>query len=293
MNNKAGNMLNIPITNIENTSSGLETKLNRLMAVMREYIQDGVLITFSGGVDSAFLVWAAHKVFRENIKGKAVALTTNSASMPLQDKNDAENITKQMKIPHIWRESKEMDNPAYTNNDEMRCYHCKTELFTIAKQEAEKHGLKWILYGYNASDISDIRPGHQAALENGVLYPLAEMDFSKEDIRAILKRESIEIAEKAASPCLSSRISHGISVSSGKLADIAAMENILHMQGIEICRVRINETGNDLFLRIEVHPDEIGKILDIKHVLNNEGRKRGYKWVTLDLFGYRTGGGTE
>ena len=99
-------------------------------------------------------------------------------------------------------EKKAIDNElaeyfSYLNNDEMRCYYCKTELFTIAGQEAEKRGLKWIMYGYNASDIADIRPGHQAALEKGVLHPLAELNFSKDDIRTILKSEGIEIAEKA------------------------------------------------------------------------------------------------
>jgi len=263
------------------------------MDSMKSYIQDGILITFSGGVDSAFLLWAANKVLTEKPDSQVFALTTNSASMPEQDKKDAEKISKEMNITHIWRESMEMDNPAYLSNDEMRCYHCKTELFRIAKQEAEQHNLKWIMYGYNASDLSDIRPGHQAAIENGVLHPLADLGFSKEDIRTILKSESIEIAEKPASPCLSSRISHGISVSSGKLADIAAMENLLHLEGISVCRVRINETGKELFLRIEVHPREVQKVLNIKEDLDKEGRNRGYKWITLDLSGYRTGGGTE
>jgi pyridinium-3,5-biscarboxylic acid mononucleotide sulfurtransferase len=285
-------MINIPVKKIA-LSSELNEKRNKLISVMTDYMNEGALITFSGGVDSTFLVWAAQKVLSEYPERKVIALTTNSASMPEQDRDDAQKITKKLGIPHIWRESREMDNPAYTTNDEMRCYHCKSELFTIAKEEAEKNALKWIIYGYNASDISDIRPGHQAARENGVLHPLADLGFTKEDIRAILKNESIEIAEKPASPCLSSRIAHGISVSSGKLADIAAMENLLRRQGVNVCRVRINETGTDLFLRIEIHPDEIQKVLSIKDLLNNEGRQRGYKWVTLDLSGYRTGGGTE
>ena len=286
-------MINIPTPKVNNIVTKIDLKLNRLLDVMKEYINTGVIITFSGGVDSAFLLWAAYKVIQENPDGKVYALTTNSASMPMQDKEDAERFTKQFNIEHIWRESREMENPAYIKNDEQRCYHCKNELFSLAKEEAEKLGLQWIMYGYNASDIDDVRPGHKAALENGVLYPLAEIGFSKDEIRTILKNEQIEIAEKAASPCLSSRISHGISVTSGKLADIAAMENLLHLQGIKVCRVRINETGNDLFLRIEVHPDEIKKIFNVKDILDSEGRKRGYKWTTLDLSGYRMGGGTE
>jgi len=286
-------MINIPITKSNNISTDIEHKLEQLLDKMENYVEQGVLIAFSGGVDSAFLIWAARKAMDRKPGGKVIALTTNSASMPVQDKADAEKITAKMKIKHIWRESREMDNPEYVNNDEMRCYHCKSELFSIAKQETANLGLKWIMYGYNASDVSDVRPGHQAAVENDVLHPLADIGFSKDDIRAILKRESIEIAEKAASPCLSSRISHGISVSSGKLADIAAMESVLHAEGIKICRVRINKTGDELFLRIEIHPDEFQKVLNITAKLNDEGKKRGYKWITMDMAGYRTGGGTE
>lgn len=286
-------MLNFPAQKINNTDSDIDSKLEELFNRLGDYLESGLIIAFSGGVDSAFLIWAAHKALENNPTGKVYALTTNSASMPKNDKEDAEKITRKFGITHIWRASNEMDNPVYTNNDEMRCYHCKTELFDIAKQEAARLNVKWIMYGYNASDIGDVRPGHKAAKENDVLYPLAEIGFTKDEIRHILKNEGIEIAEKAASPCLSSRISHGISVTSGKLGDIAAMENILHQQGIKICRVRINEAGKDLFLRIEVHPDEMQEILHIKKHLDNEGRRRGYKWVTLDLCGYRTGGGTE
>jgi len=286
-------MINIPVTKINNLSSEIESRLKKLSDIMTKYLPEGILIAFSGGVDSAFLVWAARQGLNTIPDGKVFALTTNSASMPARDKKDAEKITQQMHIPHIWRESKEMDNPAYVNNDANRCYYCKSELFNIAKEEAERHNLRWIMYGYNASDISDIRPGHQAAIENGILHPLADIGFTKEDIRTVFKKAKIEIAEKAASPCLSSRISHGISVSTGKLADVAALESLLHRQGIKICRVRINKTGDDFFLRIEVHPKEVERVMTIRHVLNEEGQRRGYKWVTLDLAGYRTGGGTE
>lgn len=268
-------------------------KITRLEALMETFVREGALVTFSGGLDSAFLLWFAQQTLLKINEGKVVALTTNSASMPEKDKSDAEAFTSLFDIPHIWRESHEMDNPLYLANDAQRCYHCKQELFNISGDEIEKLGLKWILYGYNATDKSDFRPGHRAAIENNVQFPLAEVGITKEEMRIILKNEGIEIADKAASPCLSSRISHGIMVTSGKLADIAAMEKILHQADIKICRVRINESNKDLFLRIEVSPDEIARVIEIKNILEAEGKKRGYKWITLDLSGYRTGGGAE
>jgi uncharacterized protein len=285
----------IKITGNANTEQmvAIEKKLEILSRIMGKYVSDGVLITFSGGTDSAFLVWFARELLNKNKQGKVVALTTNSASMPEQDKQDAEELTRFLNIPHIWRESNEMENPAYLANDDQRCYHCKQELFTISKEEIHKLGLKWILYGYNASDRSDFRPGHRAAIENNVQYPLTEAGLTKDEIRAVLKEAGISVADKPASPCLSSRISHGIMVTSGKLADIAILEKIMREAGVKVCRARINNSGEDLFIRIEAAEEELGKILGVMDKLNSEGKKRGYKWVTLDLGGYRTGGGTE
>jgi uncharacterized protein len=277
---------------IENSLQPLaetKTKWDDLKNRLSTLIGDGILVAFSGGVDSAFLLWAAIQIADEN-GGDVMALTTTSASLPKQDKEDVERFIEKFSVNHTWVESKEMENPAYLKNDTLRCYHCKTELFTIAKSVAKQNNLKWIIYGYNASDFSDDRPGHKASIENGVLAPLADVGFTKDEIRTILKREGIEISEKAASPCLSSRISNGVPVTSGRLADIAYMENLLREGGIKIFRVRINQEKNSLFLRIEVAADEIEKVLKIKEMLNTEGLARGYKWVTLDLAGYKTGG---
>ena len=270
----------------------LEEKLSHLKDFFAEKLTDGIIITYSGGVDSTFLLWAAKQV-RENCGGKFIALSTTSASMPEYDKKDASAFTTKHKIDHVWIESKEIDNPQYQQNDSMRCYHCKTELFDIAGSFAKKNNYRWIVYGYNASDIGDDRPGHQAAIENNILFPLADFGFEKNEIRAILRENNIEIAEKPASPCLSSRIARGIQVTTGRLGDIAALESLIRKSGIRVFRVRINSSNDEDFLRIEIADNEMEKILSIKNDLINEGKSRGYKWITLDLAGYRTGGANE
>jgi pyridinium-3,5-biscarboxylic acid mononucleotide sulfurtransferase len=271
------------------TASLIEIKWGDLKENILKKIKDGLLIAFSGGVDSAFLLWAAQKMAEEN-GGRVMALTTTSESLPQQDREDVQKFIRDFNIDHIWVNSREMENPDYVQNDALRCYHCKTELFTVAKSIAQKNDLKWIAYGYNASDFSDDRPGHQASLENGILAPLAEVGFTKEEIRLILRKEGVHLAEKAASPCLSSRIAHGVPVTSGRLADIAFMESILKSTGIKIGRVRINQSKENNFLRIEVAAEEMEKVFSIKDLLDREGRARGYNWVTLDLAGYKTGG---
>ncbi|KAA3615035.1 MAG: ATP-dependent sacrificial sulfur transferase LarE [Calditrichaeota bacterium] len=274
---------------VEETITIEYEKLENLKEYLLPLLKDGLLVAFSGGVDSAFLLWAAKQTMDKE-GGRVFALTTTSASLPDQDKKDVEKFISEFGIDHKWIESKEMENPAYLQNDNLRCYHCKTELFSIAKSLLKGNNLKSIAYGYNASDFSDDRPGHKASIENGILAPLAEIGFSKDEIRTILRNEGINISEKQASPCLSSRISHGVPVTTGRLADISFMENILRDAGVSLFRVRLNETKGGLFIRIEIAVEEFEKVINIKEKLNSEGRARNYKWVTLDLGGYKMGG---
>lgn len=267
----------------------LSRKYNDLQTFLTPLVKDGVLVAYSGGVDSSFLLWAASQA-AHNASGRVVALSTNSASMPATDRADANSFTKKLAVEHIWRQSEELSNPQYAQNDINRCYHCKNTLFNIAKEELQKLGLKWILYGYNASDVHDNRPGHKAAKEHGVLYPLAQINFSKEEIRLLLKQDGFSIADKPASPCLSSRIAHGIPVTTKRLKDIAQFEHILRANGIAVYRVRINKNGENQFLRIEVASEEMHKVLPINEKLVTMGKEKGYKWVTLDLAGYKMGG---
>ncbi len=183
-------------------------------------------------------------------------------------------------------------------NDSLRCYHCKTELFGIAKKVAVENDCSWIAYGYNASDKLDVRPGHKAALENGVLSPLADHGFTKEEIRTLMQFHGLELFDKPSSPCLSSRIMRGVQITKQELRNVDELENILRDGGMKVFRLRVHEMpvasgrSGKYFLRLETAPEEMALALELKDKLVGEATARGYEWVTLDLAGYRTGGGT-
>ena len=265
-------------------------KLQRLVDDLGRLLEDGLIVAFSGGVDSAFLLWAAERARREK-GGELVALTTESASLPAADRTDALEFVRGLGTEHLLRASDELRDEAYTRNDDDRCYHCKAGLFRIAESIAGERGLRWIAYGYSASDIGDVRPGHRAALEHGVRAPLADAGLTKDEIRALMRRHDLRLSEKPASPCLSSRIMTGLEITPERLDDVEALEAILHTGGIRVCRVRICREEASGFLRVEVAPEEMSRLLELRDELLREARKRGYRWVTLDLEGYRMGGG--
>ena len=267
-------------------------KLEYLQKQLEIYLHEGVVIAFSGGVDSAFLLWISEEV-RKQSGGNLVALTTQSASMPLHDREDAKQFIQYLNVPHVWKNSQELTLPKYKINDSNRCYYCKSELFRIAKEVAKERNYRRILYGYSASDTQDFRPGHIAAADNKILSPLEDAGFLKEEIRYIMRKQKLKISEKPASPCLSSRIMTGISVTQKRLEDIDALETLLRQEGLNILRVRIDQKRNIPMLRIEVSPSEMFKIIELRERLIEEGKKRGYRWITLDLEGYRMGGGND
>jgi uncharacterized protein len=270
-----------------------ERKFEILDATLGELLRDGLVVAFSGGVDSAFLLWAAERARRARGIGpeKLLALTAVSASMAATERDDARRFAEELGVGHRWEESRELENPAYAANDARRCYHCKTELFRIAGDVALAGGQRWLAYGYNASDRGDFRPGHQAAEERGVLAPLADAGLEKNEIRALMRANGLNLAEKPASPCLSSRLMTGVAVTPEKLADVEAMETLLREGGLKVFRVRLHEEGAARFLRLEIAPEEMEGAVRLRESLAAEGTKRGYRWVTLDLAGYRMGGG--
>jgi uncharacterized protein len=277
----------------EADGSAASEKLAALRENLSWRVQEGVLVAFSGGMDSAFLLWAANEV-REEVGGRVVALTTTSASTPARDKEDAIAFSRSLGVEHVWEESLETSLPEYARNDRERCYHCKTELFRIAGQVAERSGLRWLLYGYNASDHGDDRPGHRAAAEVGALAPLSDAGLTKPEISYLMKAAGLPLSGKPASPCLSSRIMTGIEITSRKLRDVEEMEAILRAAGISTLRVRICEgEKGSFFLRVEVPPEEMEAVLSCRGELQRAGTERGYRWVTLDLGGYKTGGGVS
>ena len=268
-------------------------KLAALKEDLVQKVQEGVLVAFSGGMDSAFLLWAATQVMKEE-GGRVVALTTTSPSTPARDKEDASAFSQSLDVEHIWKQSQEMSLPEYSRNDKERCYHCKAELFRIAGKVAEDTGLRWLLYGYNASDHQDDRPGHRAAQEVGALTPLSDAGLTKPEISYLMQEADLPLSGKPASPCLSSRIMTGIEVTPHKLRDVEEMEGILRRAGVSNLRVRVCKDEKDsFFLRVEVAPDEMDAVLRCREELQREGTERGYRWVTLDLGGYRMGGGVS
>jgi len=215
-----------------------------------------------------------------------------SASTPVRDLDDARRFTEALGVEHLLLQGDEFDSEEYRRNDRDRCYHCKAALFRAAQETARERGRRWIMYGYNATDRADLRPGHRAALEYGVVSPLADSGLGKQEIRSIMRLHGLDLAMKAASPCLSSRIMTGIEIDPDRLADVEALEGVLRRAGVEVCRARICDGGGFLFVRIVVASSEFAKILECRGELDREGRARGYRWVTVDLGGYRTGGGT-
>ncbi|MCP5008195.1 MAG: ATP-dependent sacrificial sulfur transferase LarE [Planctomycetes bacterium] len=283
---------NIPVGNCEKSGATLTDKWEKLSKQLSVFLPDGVIVAFSGGIDSAMLLWAAKKVKDQN-GGKLLAVTTDSPSLSRTELKGALKFAKDLDVEHTIEKSEELLDKEYVRNDYDRCYYCKTELFGITGSIAKSDEYKWVLYGYNFSDGNDVRPGHKAALENNVVSPLADAGFTKDDIRAVLRANHLRIAEKPASPCLSSRIMTGISITEKRLNDIEAMEAILKDAGVKIFRVRLCRESAGLFFRIESASEEIPAVLEQREALTAEGKKRGYKWVTLDLEPYRTGGGVS
>jgi len=269
-----------------------EEKLQNLFEQLKNFLKDGVIIAYSGGLDSAILIWAAEKVRKEH-GGKLLALTTNSISIPRAELDEAIEFAKELGVKHKIVKSNEIENEDYKRNDLNRCYYCRVELFRITDEVANIDGYKHVLYGYNYSDINDIRAGHRAALENNIVSPLADAKLTKDEIRYIMRQNGFEISEKPASPCLSSRIMTGIEVTPKRLSDIETMENILKNNGAKVYRVRVCKDGEKDFLRIEMADEEIDLAVKLRKQLTAEGKKRGYHWITLDLSGYKMGGGVK
>ena len=274
-------------TEVENA---LPIRYDHLRAALSEYLRGGLLIAFSGGVDSAFLVWAAEQE-RLVSGGALLALTTSSDSLATAERDDAARFIRDYNIPHVWSESREFENAAYLANDVSRCYQCKSELFRICGEVAAERGLKTIAYGFNASDVGDTRPGHRAAVESGIVSPLADAGLTKTDIRELMRSNGLDLADKPASPCLSSRIVTGVAITSEKVRAVDRLETLLRERGLSVFRVRVHETNGSRFARLEVAPDEMERAFAMRDDFSVAARDLGFRWVTLDLEGYKTGGG--
>ncbi|MDX1837269.1 ATP-dependent sacrificial sulfur transferase LarE [Legionella taurinensis] len=278
------------------------TKMTALHRILTPLIEGGLMVAFSGGVDSSFLLWAAVEALNSSEAlrktGRVLAVLAVSPSIPAWEIDEAKQFAKAIEAALCVIDSQELAQDAYAKNDNKRCYYCKSELFALAKREARERGYRSIAYGYNASDRRDIRLGHVAAQENNIYSPLEAAGLEKAEIRGFLKQLGFHLSDKPASPCLASRLMTGVRVTEEKLNHVQTMEHLLRQEGFRVYRVRVHEEkGGDnslgyRYFRIEVAPDEMLKLFEIRESLIHTARQLGYRWVNLDLAGYQLGGGT-
>ena len=257
------------------------TREARLFAVLSEY--ESILVAYSGGVDSAYLAWAANRAR----PGQVLCVTADSPSYPRRHRDIAEAIARQFQLPHEFVHTSELERPEYRANPSNRCYHCKTELYEHLSQLAHDRGFSVMVDGSNADDRGDYRPGRQAAREFGVRSPLDEADLTKAEIRALARDAGLPVWDEPASACLSSRIPYQSEVTEAKLATIEQAEEVVRALGFRVFRVRHHET----LARLEIGRDEMARALEpaINQALVSGLKAIGYKYVSLDLQGYRTG----
>jgi pyridinium-3,5-biscarboxylic acid mononucleotide sulfurtransferase len=259
----------------------LQVKLERLQATLAA--MGSVMVAFSGGVDSSFLL----RVAQEVAGSRVLALTTTSPTMPDEDLASAREIAALIGARHLVIESNELEIPGYAGNPLNRCYLCKHNLFTVCEAKAADLGIEHIVDGLNLDDLRDYRPGMQAAAEKKVRHPLVEAELSKNDIRELSKMMSLPTWDRPASPCLSSRFPYGTQITLERLHQVSSGEKLLHSLGFRVVRVRYHGE----VARLEVGRDEMARLLDpqISATLTGEFRKLGFRFVTLDLTGFRSG----
>jgi len=265
----------------------IDSKAARLLAVLGSYV-DGVAIAFSGGIDSTVVAAAAFRA----LGTRAIAVTADSPSVPRRELEDARRLATLIGIRHEIIPTQEFANADYQRNDGSRCYYCKSELYDQILARLPALGVRIVCSGANLDDLGDYRPGLTAAAERNIRHPLQEAGFTKAMVREVAREWDLPTWDKPASPCLSSRLAPGMAVTSERTARIEAAEEYLKQLGLRDCRVRLHEGE---LARIEVPGVSIAKLAEasVRVGLAERFRELGFRFVTLDLEGFRSGSMNE